>query len=80
MKVERGDNVEVIRLGPNLSTDAHYRLYWRANDDYIEEDPTLDICIETNDQDMRYFFQKIVIDFVKVSILRTRPIVPRGRP
>ena len=76
--VERGDNIAVIRVGQNASTDPHYRLSWRAaaaNDDGIQENSTLDINIETNDQEMRYFFQKIVIDFVKVSILSTRAVV-----
>ena len=76
--VERGDDTAMIRVGQNSSTDAHYRLSWRAaaaNDGHIHEDSTLDIHIETNDQEMRYFFQKIVIDFVEVSILSIHAIV-----
>ena len=46
-----------------------------AEDGYIKDDSTLEIGIETNDQEMRYFFQQIVIDFVKVSMLGTRPVV-----
>ena len=66
---EAGEFSAVVRIGRNLSTHPHYRLLWRAATSNGEEDSTLDIELDTNNQEIRFDFQRGLISYFKVSFL-----------
>ena len=64
---EGGEIPALVRIGQNLSTYPHYRLLCKTATS-SGEDSTLDIELDTNNQEIRFVFQRELIGSFEVSM------------